>query len=631
MNKLRQSLTFKVTILAGAVLFIGLAAHIYIDIVDFRQAISPTGGLSTERQILAPSVEKERTARLRSFALNRIWHGAIFFGVIFAAIIFGLRRFVHGPVLETIEGTRRIARGEFGVPLDTEATDEIGLLGRTITAMGQTLFEKQIELNRQRDEYQRLFELVPCIITVQDRDFRLIRYNREFEEKFNPQPGDYCFRAYKGRNAKCPECPVERTFDDGLPHFSEETGFGKDGSPTHWVVQTSPIKNEAGEVVAAMEMSLDVTHRKQLEDKLDKTEKRYYAIFNNIPNPVFVLAFDTLEVLDCNQSVEAVYGYAKKELIQHSFLRLFPEGEKYRYAAVIKTQTSIAQVKQVKKSGEELFVNIRVSPSEYPWRKVLLVTTSDITAWLATQQQLLQASKMATLGEMATGVAHELNQPLTVIKTASNFMMKKVRQKKPISDDILLTMTEEIDGHVDRATKIINHMRQFGRKSDMTVASVQINDVFEAAFEILGQQLKLRGIDVIWELQTDLPLIKVDPDRLEQVVINLLINARDAIEDGQEGNETQVKSKTVRIKSYTHKKRVIVEVNDSGKGIAPDIREKIFEPFFTTKKVGHGTGLGLSISYNIIKDCGGRIEAGASAEGGARFILKFPVPDENEH
>jgi len=141
------------------------------------------------------------------------------------------------------------------------------------------------------------------------------------------------------------------------------------------------------------------------------------------------------------------------------------------------------QAKHINKTGEHLFVNIRISPSEYPGRKVLLVTTSDITQRLETEQQLIQASKMATLGEMATGVAHELNQPLTVIKTAGSYLMKKVSKHETIEDDILFTMAQEIDGQIDRAVKIINHMREFGHKTDIILEQIQVNAVLQKAFD----------------------------------------------------------------------------------------------------------------------------------------------------
>jgi histidine kinase len=257
------------------------------------------------------------------------------------------------------------------------------------------------------------------------------------------------------------------------------------------------------------------------------------------------------------------------------------------------------------------------------------VTTSDITQRLETEQQLIQASKMATLGEMATGVAHELNQPLSVIKTSSGFFMKKIRKKEPIKEEILYTLAEEIDRHVDRATKIINHMRQFGRMADVKMTAVQINDLLKKAFDLFSQQLKVRAIEVDWDLQEGLPDIQANSDRLEQVFINLLINARDAIEERWAGREFKPGDKKITLRTSTEKDQVRVEVTDTGNGIPASIAERIFEPFFTTKEVGKGTGLGLSISYSIVKEAGGDIRVSNRNRNGATFILTFPVPENH--
>ncbi len=554
---------------------------------------------------------------------------AVFVFLMTSCIIFlFIFKFVRQPINKMIDGTRRLAMGDYSTRLTIERNDEIGELAEAINRMGKRIGEKQIELNKQRDEYQNLFELVPCIITVQDRNYRLIKYNREFAEKFAPKPGDFCYCAYKGRTEKCIICPVERTFEDGHSHYSEEKGINKDGTETHWLVRTSPIRDSEGNIIAAMEMSLDITRRKQLEEKLEKSEKKYYAIFNNIPNPVFVLDVDTLDILDCNESVKAVYGYGKAEIINRSFLDLFQEKERTLFGHQIRVIPIINQIKHVHKNGKSIFVNMRVSPSEYPGKRVLLVTTSDITKRLETEQQLIQTSKMATLGEMATGVAHELNQPLAVIKTASNYLMKKVRKKEKIKDEILYTMAEEIDGHVDRATKIINHMRQFGRKSDLELEKIQINKVLKSAFEIFSQQLKVRGIDVEWNIQENIPEIMADPNRLEQVFINLLINARDAIEERWGNMEYKAGDKKISLTTECADNQAYVKVCDTGTGIPKAILDKIFDPFFTTKKVGEGTGLGLSISYGIIKDCGGNITAvSADEDTGACFVITFPIQD----
>jgi PAS domain S-box-containing protein len=543
-------------------------------------------------------------------------------------IVIIILRFVITPINQLISGARRIEQGDYSTTVRINQKDEMQELAMAINQMGRAIGEKTTALNRQRDEYQNLFETVPCIVTVQDCSYRLIGFNREFADKFDPRIGDYCYQVYKGRDKKCVVCPVEKTFSDGQSHYSEESGIDKDGTVKHWIVRTTPIKDGEGRIVAAMEMNLDITERKQLEDKLEQSEKKYHAIFNNIPNPVFVLAPESLDILDCNDSVATVYGYHRSDLIGTSFADLFWDPPGPLVIKSLKASALVERVKHRSKEGQQRYVTIRISPSEYDGQKVRLVTISDITKRLEAEQQLIQASKMATLGEMATGVAHELNQPLSVIKTASNFFMRKLRKHEPIKEDIFLAMAEEIDSHVQRAAKIITHMRQFGRKTDPNLEKVQINAVLRQAFEIFSQQLKVRGIEVAWRIEENLPLILGDPGRLEQVMINLLLNARDAIEQGGESvpSSGAQPAKRIRLTTSRSLSKVILEVCDSGIGVPENIRDKIFEPFFTTKKVGQGTGLGLSISYGIIKECNGRITVRSNPEGGSCFVLKFPIP-----
>ena len=172
-------------------------------------------------------------------------------------------------------------------------------------------------------------------------------------------------------------------------------------------------------------------------------------------------------------------------------------------------------------------------------------------------------------------------------------------------------------------------MRQFGRKSEeLNLGPVQINDVLKQAMDIFSQQLKVRGIDVLWQIDAQLPEVTGDPGRLEQVMINLLINARDAIEEKSEQSPGSDEPKQIRISTRWKHEMVEVEVCDTGAGIPDSYLDKIFEPFFTTKKVGQGTGLGLSISYGIIQECGGRIFACPNEGGGACFVIQFPTPKD---
>ena len=555
-----------------------------------------------------------------------------FTGVVFmipSAIIFlFVLRFVNRPVRKLIAETHLIGQGLLPSRIDLGQDDEMGQLASAINQMSAEIAHKQTELNKQRDEYQTLVERVPCLITVQDRNLRLLSFNGEFRRRFGPNPGEYCYHAYKGRDEKCSDCPVEKTFLDGQPHQGEETGSNRDGSKVHWMFKTSPIKNTEGRIVAVLEMSLDITERRELEEKLKKSELKYHEIFNQIPNPVFVVDHDSLEVLDCNKSVTAVYGLTREDIIGRSFMDLFLPAERSRYAADIRTTAELNQVKHLHKNQSRLVVNVRISPGEYPGRKVLLVTTSDITKRLEAEQNLIQASKMATLGEMATGIAHELNQPLSVIKTASSFFIKKLDRQQAIEQGTLGTMLRKIDGNVDRATRIIDHMRQFARKSDLKLERIQLNEVLRRAFDIFSQQLKLRSIEVAWEIDPELPKIDADPGRLEQVFINLLINARDAIEERWGAAEAGPGSKRIVIGTRAAGPLVVCEICDTGVGVPAHMTERIFEPFFTTKQAGKGTGLGLSISYGIVKDCRGTIRVRPHPAGGACFVLEFPIPEK---
>ncbi|MBU4257934.1 MAG: hypothetical protein KKI12_02415 [Proteobacteria bacterium] len=237
---------------------------------------------------------------------------------------------------------------------------------------------------------------------------------------------------------------------------------------------------------------------------------------------------------------------------------------------------------------------------------------------LEKRTQLIQAAKMSTLGEVSSGVAHELNQPLNVIGVDADFIKKMITRGKKIEDEELMTVAEEIRAQVNRASAIITHLKDFARVS-ISTEKVSVNKPIRDVFMILGQQLKLREIEVQLDLDDNIPLIMADNNKLEQVFINLVVNARDSIEEkGERGGK-------VSIRSFFEKGQVKVTISDTGNGIPEDIIDKVFEPFFTTKEVGKGAGLGMSISYGIIKDYGGTIKIKSKVGIGTSFELKFPA------
>ncbi len=345
------------------------------------------------------------------------------------------------------------------------------------------------------------------------------------------------------------------------------------------------MRDENGDIVAGMEMSIDITRRRHLEKDLKKSEEKYHAIFNNIFNPVFVVDQESLEILDCNIKAVELYHSGGTPLTGKLFGDFFPEEDQADMIRQVKSQKEISKVKHIKADGRQIDVDMWVAPARYSGQDVYLITINDITQRLETEQHLLHASKMATLGEMSTGIAHELNQPLSVIKSSASFCLKKIHQREPIKEEIFHKLMAKIDINVDRADKIIQHMRQFARKSDIRLVRTRINDVIQQTFDMLHQQLKLRGIRVAWEKNEDLPEILADPDRLEQVFINLVMNAKDAIEAKREVRKNSDEGKDrIVIHTFMANGKVVVKVNDTGIGIREEAKDRLFEPFSPPRK-----------------------------------------------
>jgi C4-dicarboxylate-specific signal transduction histidine kinase len=235
------------------------------------------------------------------------------------------------------------------------------------------------------------------------------------------------------------------------------------------------------------------------------------------------------------------------------------------------------------------------------------------------QEQLVQAGKLATLGELTTGVAHELNNPLNNIGLYVGNVIDRIRlgadDAEPLVSDLEKAMEQ-----VRKATEIISHLRTFGRAARVSIEQVDVDDVIERSLLLVHEQLRLRGIEVELELCPEELLVVANPIQLEQVFINLLTNARDALADS--------KRKTIRIASSRDGEKIRIAFSDTGPGIPLELQQRIFDPFFTTKEVGTGTGLGLSITYSILKEYGGEISVDSRPGKGAMFLVELPFADE---
>lgn len=368
---------------------------------------------------------------------------------------------------------------------------------------------------------------------------------------------------------------------------------------------------------------------KSSEAGLRESERKYRSLFDSGPNPMFVLDNKTFEILDANPSAEKTYGYSRAELIGRPFTDL-GTFEHARGALANseddgphKGYTVSQKVRHYKKANAPFYVNVHSCPMRYGDRDAIIVATTDVTEMMDKEAQLIQASKMTSLGQMSAGIAHELNQPLNAIKLGNDFLKKMAEDRKKIPEDSLLKVANEVRSQVDRASSIINRLREFGRKAEFAKEKIDINKPVKDVFDIIGQQLNLQNIEVKLDLDEDLPCILGHNNRLEQVILNLVTNARDAINEKQNG-EVGFDNRFIGVRTHLEGDLVTLTVSDTGIGIPEHSKSKVFEPFFTTKETGKGMGLGLSIVYGIVRDYDGDIHVESREGEGTTFKLTFP-------
>jgi DNA-binding response OmpR family regulator len=253
-----------------------------------------------------------------------------------------------------------------------------------------------------------------------------------------------------------------------------------------------------------------------------------------------------------------------------------------------------------------------------------------------TQAQLFQTSKLATLGEMSAGLAHEMNQPLGGISLIAKHL-RKLMERERLSKEEIESGLGDIEASVKRMSKIIQHIRTFARQDTLQFTEVDVNETIDSALSLLGEQLRLHEIEMVQELSPALPRIAGEPYQLEQVWINLIANARDALDEkdkqisdgrGQVANYKKSLKISTIYDPESEKPCVQVRVSDNGIGLGEEQKEKIFEPFFTTKEVGKATGLGLSISHGIIESHKGKIEVESKEWEGTTVQVILPTGDK---
>jgi len=245
-----------------------------------------------------------------------------------------------------------------------------------------------------------------------------------------------------------------------------------------------------------------------------------------------------------------------------------------------------------------------------------LILVEDVSQRARLEDQLVQTEKLTSLGLLAAGVAHEVNTPLAVI---SNYIQMLAKQLP--GDDPRHTIIEKIVKQTFRASEIVNNLLNFSRTASSNFTELNLNSVLDETLSLVSHPFKAAHVEVVRNLQGTLPAVMGSSNRLQQVFLNLFMNARDAMPQGG----------MLEVRTLCNNGSVEVEVVDSGVGISRENLNRIFDPFFTTKSTGRGTGLGLSVSYGIIKEHGGKIDVRSTQGKGTSFKLEFPVARKGVH
>jgi len=380
----------------------------------------------------------------------------------------------------------------------------------------------------------------------------------------------------------------------------------------------------------------DISDRKRAERELSESESRFRRLVESAPYGIVVVEGE--RILYANLEAVRMFGAAgPDDLVGHSLLERahLDERETVRrrlLEVAAGTGLAVAERRYLQLNGEEFCVSVSAAAIEYNQRPAGLLFYRDITAAKRAEEergrleeQLRQAQKMESVGRLAGGVAHDFNNYLTVINGYCEMLLGESDAGPEIRESL-----EEILAAGTRAASITQQLLAFSRKQIATPRVLRLNQVVEDSGQLLGRLIG-ENVEIVTRLDEQSGNVMADPSQLGQVLMNLVINARDAMPDGGriviETGQGEIGQAAAALSAIRPGRYALLSVADSGAGMSPQIQEKIFEPFFTTKGVGTGTGLGLSTAYGIVRQSGGWIEVLSSPGAGSRFEIWLPLTE----
>lgn len=493
---------------------------------------------------------------------------------------------------------------------------------------------RENELRQVQAQMSSLFDNIPAAINVIDRSGQLVMANRSALENAGVSADDAINRQVTGfaANWRDPDAFAQagqQVFETGQARRIMAKRIARDGGEDQICdVILFPIGGDAGKPDQLGLIMVDITDQQRSQQELAASRGTLQAFFENIPAMTFIIGPDRKYVTANSYAIDS-YGFeflSPENLIGQSDLTGTPEHWHPVIAAAHRRVMEEGKPHEVETSIDLPGGALSLYVSRFPIRNAEGAVThvgglifdrtaerraSDQVA--ATREALHQSEKLAALGQLLAGVAHELNNPLTVVVGRSAILEEKLRETahaKAIAD---------LREAADRCNRIVRTFLAMARQSAPRRAAVQVNDAIEAALDMTAYGLRSSGIELVSKLDPRLPEVEADEDQLVQVFTNLLINARHALEEHAQG------AGQVTITTRAKGGKLLVEIADNGPGVPADIVSRIFEPFFTTKAVGEGTGMGLAMSRGMIEEHGGKLAYSDARGGGAMFTVELPI------
>ena len=492
---------------------------------------------------------------------------------------------------------------------------------------------KQAEqaLSIKQAELQIILDSAPSLIFYKDKDNRFIRVNKALAELTG-----LSIEQVEGRTAyELFPSDTELYWQDDLEVIASGQAKLNIIEPlqlatgTHWVrTHKTPYLNDKGEIVGIIGFSEDITERRQAEEALRRSEEKYRSLFEQSIDPVFITTQEGI-IVDSNQSMINLFGYTREELIGMDVRKIYinPE-DRAKLRQEIGQQGFVKdwEIKLRKKDGTEVeclltsvarwddgknILGYQGIIRDISQRKLAEAEKEEI------EQKAELASRLAAVGEMASGIAHEINNPLTGVIGYAQLL-----SKKELPEDIKEGL-EVINDGAQRVAGIIKRLLTFARQYKPEQTLVNINSIIEATINLRVYHLKTSNIKLTTRLAPDLPTTIADAGQLQQVFLNLIVNAETEMKQAHGKGKLSVRTRQMD-------NIIRISFKDDGPGIIKKNLERIFNPFFTTRKVGEGTGLGLSVCHGIIAEHGGRIHAESKLGRGATFIVELPVITADE-